>query len=249
MKTSNKALIAASLSLVFVGQASADVVLRNVSMDYRHEYRLRDRTHYDKLTLATQLPNDFSFAVETKFKTGGSNVKDKAYKDPVLNAVEMTLAKKYQFGNWTISPLFQPEFNSTRTEWKFGVSPWYKINDSWSVGGLYRLELTDYAHDSECTKVGTVCTTNKHRTVNRVDGYLRYRNGDLTTTYKIIFQHGDENLFAKKKNNYEQELQFNYALGDKKEWSPYISFGDINRSSQSSERQLRLRAGVAYTFK
>ncbi|MFE8146347.1 oligogalacturonate-specific porin KdgM family protein [Brenneria goodwinii] len=249
MEISNKAFIFSSLFLVSVGQASADVVLRNVSMDYRHEYRLRDRTHYDKLTLATQLPNNYSFAVETKFKTGGANVKDKAYNDPVLNAVEMTLAKKYQFGNWTISPLFQPEFNSTRTEWKFGVSPWYKINDSWSIGGLYRLELTDYAHDGKCTTVGTVCTTNKHRTVNRVDGYLRYSINDLTTTYKIIFQYGDENLFAKKKNNYEQELQFNYALGDKKEWSPYISFGDINRSSSSSERQLRLRAGVAYTFK
>lgn len=249
MKTSNKIFVAASLCLASVGQASADVVLRNVSMDYRHEYRLRDRTHYDKLTLATQLPNNFSFAVETKFKTGGSNVKDQAYKDPVLNAVEMTLAKKYQFGNWTISPLFQPEFNSTRTEWKVGVSPWYKFNDNWSAGGLYRLELTDYAHENECKKAGTACTTNKHRTVNRVDGYLRYRTGDLTTTYKIIFKHGDENLFNKKKNDYEQELQFNYAVGDKKEWSPYFSFGDINRSSKSSERQLRLRVGVAYTFK
>lgn len=240
-------LLCAATPLFTVGVATAnEIILRNVSFDYRHEYRLRDRTHYDKLTLSTQLPQNFSFAVETKFKTGGSDVKDKYYQDPVLNAVEMTLAKKYSFGNWTISPLFQPEFNSTRTEWKVGISPWYKINDSWSVGGLYRLELTDYAHGkSGCAN----CSGNKHRTVNRVDGYLRYNVDNLTTTYKLIYQHGDENLFAGEKYNYEQELQFNYALGDKREWSPYISFGDINRSSASSERQLRLRAGVAYTFK
>ncbi|MBS1204038.1 MAG: KdgM family transporter [Proteobacteria bacterium] len=239
--------LCASITLVSTGYATADdIILRNVSLDYRHEYRLRDRTHYDKLTLATQLPQDFSFAVETKFKTGGADIKDKYYEDPVLNAVEMTLAKKYSFGNWTISPLLQPEFNSTRTEWKVGISPWYKINERWSVGGLYRLELTDYAHDnSGCAN----CSTNRHRTVNRVDGYLRYNIANLTTTYKLIYQHGDENLFANKRYNYEQELQFNYALGDKREWSPYISFGDINRSSSSSERQLRLRAGIAYTFK
>ncbi len=82
-----------------------------------------------------------------------------------------------------------------------------------------------------------------------MDGYLRYNVANLTTTYKLIYQLGDENLYANKKYNYEQELQFNYALGDKREWSPYISFGDINRSSKSSERQLRLRAGIAYTFK
>lgn len=235
------------LSLLSIGYSTAnDIILRNVSVDYRHEYRIRDRTHYDKLSLATQLPKNFSFAVENKFKMGGSDVKDKYYSDPVLNAVEMTLAKKYSFGSLTISPLFQPEFNSTRTEWKVGVSPWYKINDSWSVGGLYRLELTDYAHDnSGCAN----CSTNRHRTVNRMDGYLRYNIANLTTTYKLIYQLGDENLFANKKYNYEQELQFNYALGDKKEWSPYASFGDINRSSKSTERQLRLRAGIAYTFK
>ncbi|WP_411571067.1 oligogalacturonate-specific porin KdgM family protein [Pectobacterium cacticida] len=250
MKTANKVFIAASLSLACLGQASADVVLRNVSMDYRHEYRLRDRTHYDKLSLATQLPNDFSFAVETKFKTGGSDPKDKYYNDTVLNAVEMTLAKKYYVGNWTITPLFQPEFNSSRTEWKVGVSPWYKINDSWSVGGLYRLELTDYAHDDRCNQAGRFyCSTDKHRTVNRVDGYLRYRWDNLSTTYKIIYKYGDAKMFSNQKYDYEQELQFNYALGAKREWSPYVSFGDIGRSSKSSERQLRLRAGVAYTFK
>ncbi len=57
------------LSLFSVGYASAaDVVLSNVSMDYRHEYRLRDRTHYDKLTLATQLPYDYSLQSKQNLK-------------------------------------------------------------------------------------------------------------------------------------------------------------------------------------
>lgn len=237
-----------SLAIVLtMGSAYAEqITLYNPSIDYRHEYRTRDRTHFDKLTLATKLPNNYSFAVETKFKTGGSSPQDKYYNDTVLNAVEMTLAKRYNFNKLSITPLFQPEFNSSRTEWKFGVSPWYTINENWAVGGLYRLELTDYAHDnSGCAN----CSLNKHRTVNRIDGYLRYNYGDLTTTYKLIYQLGDEILFNNKKYNYEQELQFNYALGQSKEWSPYFSFGDISRSASSSERQLRLRIGIAYTFK
>lgn len=247
MKKTHYKIITSGLPLFFIISASAaEIKLNAVTMDYRHEYRLRDRTHYDKLTLAAQLPANYSFAVETKFKTGGSNARDKFYTDPVLNAVEMTLAKKYSFGNWSISPLFQPEFNSTRTEWKVGVSPWYKFNDSWSIGGLYRLELTDYAHDNNsCAN----CSSNKHRTVNRFDAYFRYNWENLTTTYKIIYMHGDEDLFANKHSNYEQELQIDYALGEKREWRPYVTFGDIARYSNSSERQLRLRMGVAYTFK
>jgi len=46
--------------------------------------------------------------------------------------------------------------NSSRTEWNFGVAPWYKINDRWSVGGLYRLELTDYAHEDQCAPVALI---------------------------------------------------------------------------------------------
>lgn len=252
MKTSTKALLASALLLSAVSHAYAvdgTEDLTKVTLDYRHQYNVRDQLHYDRLLMATTLPDNYSFAVETKFKTGGANAVDKYYQDEVLNAVEMTLAKTYRVGNWKISPLFQPEFNSTRTEWKFGVSPWYTINDHWAIGGLYRLELTDYAHDSTCNTVGVVCTTNKHRTANRVDGYLRYSQDDWSATYKLIYTHADEKLFANKRYNYEQELQFNYALGDKKEWSPYITFGDINRSTKSSERQLRLRLGVAYTFK
>ncbi len=249
MKMNKKVLSAFCVlaPIVASNYATADeAVIKAVGFDYRHEYRVHDRTHYDKLTFAAQLPRDFMFAVETKFKTGGSTPKDKVYRDTVLNAVEMTLAKKYTFDDLSVSLLFQPEFNSTRTEWKVGVSPWYKFNDRWSLGGLYRLEVMDFAHDtSGCAN----CSTNKSRTSNRFDIYLRNRWGNLTTTYKYIHIFSDEVLYNNKKQNYEQELQFNYALGEKKEWSPYITFGDINTSSRSSKRQLRLRIGVGYTFK
>lgn len=135
MKKLASAFVRVILPVITVGPALADGnTSRKVSMDYRHEYRTRDMTHYDKLTLSTQLPANYFFAAETKFKTGGKNVKNKYYNDTVLNAVEMTLGKKIIIGNWTVSPIIQPEFNSTRTEWKFGVSPWYKINNRWSVG-------------------------------------------------------------------------------------------------------------------
>lgn len=249
MKIANKLLLAFSLLSIFLPQAEAEAV-KDVTIDYRHGYRLRDRTHYDKLALGASLPDNWAFNVETKFKTGGPDPKDKYYNDVVLNVVEMTLLKTFSYGNWTLSPFIQPEFSSVRTEWKFGVAPWYKINDSWSIGGLYRLELSDYAHDGQCGEAGhDYCSLDKHRTVNRFDVYFRYRWDDLTTTYKYIYMHGDDKLFANKNSNYEQELQFNYALGANREWNPYVTFADIGRSAYSSERQLRLRLGVAYTFK
>ncbi|MGR7213989.1 oligogalacturonate-specific porin KdgM family protein [Klebsiella aerogenes] len=243
------------LFLVLLGAsnvyADVNVPVKALTFDYRHEYKTRDRTHYDRLVMAAKLPSDWSFGVETKFRSGGHDTKDKAYQDPVLNAVEMTLAKSYYIGNWKLTAIFlQPEFNSQRTEWKTGISPWYTFNDHWAMGGLYRLELTDYAHDDDCISNGdTYCSTGKHKTVNRTDWYLRYTNGRFATTYKFIYKHGDKIMFANEHYDYEQEWQFGYAMGDKKEWSPYITFGDISRSSHSSERQFRLRVGVAYTFK
>lgn len=224
--------------------------IKALSLDYRHEYRTRDRTHYDKLNMSAKLPKDFNFSIETKYKTGTKDTKDKMYSDPVLNAVELTLSKAFYFDNFKISPLIQPEFNSERTEWKFGFSPWYTINSHWAIGGLYRLELTDYANDPDCGYNGDKsCSTDKHRTVNRGDFYIRYSYDRFSTTYKFVYKHGDAIMWGNKHYDYEQEWQFNYAIGDKKEWSPYFTLGDIGRSSRSTERQLRLRMGVVYTFK
>jgi hypothetical protein len=168
----------------------------------------------------------------------------------VLNVVEVTFLKSWYWGNWTLSPFIQPEFNSSRTEWKFGVAPWYKINDRWSVGGLYRLELTDYAHDDHCRTGGIdYCDTDRHRTANRFDLYLRNKTDRLTTTYKLVYKHADAKLFANKHVDYEQELQFDYALGNDRVWVPYVTFGDIGRSATSSERQLRLRTGILYIYR
>lgn len=229
---------------------SSAAALATATVDYRHEYRLRDRTHYDKLGLSTTLPDNMFLGVETKFKTGGADPKDKYYNDTVLNVVEVTFLKSYYWGNWTVSPFIQPEFNSSRTEWKFGVAPWYKFNDRWSLGGLYRLELTDYAHDDQCRTGGIdYCDTGRHRTANRFDLYLRNKSDRLTTTYKLVYKHADAKLFANKHDDYEQELQFDYALGNDRVWVPYVTFGDIGRSATSSERQLRLRTGILYIYR
>lgn len=229
---------------------SSAAALATATVDYRHEYRLRDRTHYDKLGLSTTLPDNMFLGVETKFKTGGANPKDKYYNDTVLNVVEVTFLKSYYWGNWTVSPFIQPEFNSSRTEWKFGVAPWYKFNNRWSLGGLYRLELTDYAHDNQCRTGGIdYCDTDRHRTANRFNLYLRNKSNRLTTTYKLVYKHADAKLFANKHDDYEQELQFDYALGNNRVWVPYVTFGDIGRSATSSERQLRLRTGILYIYR
>ena len=88
------------------------------------------------------------------------------------------------------------------------MAPWYKINDRGSVGGLYRHELTDYAHDDQCRTGGIdYCDTDRHRTANRFDLYLRNKTDGLTTTCKLVYKHVDAKLFANKHADYEQALQ------------------------------------------
>ncbi len=74
--------------------------------------------------------------VETKFKAGGADPKDKFYNDTVLNVVEVTFLKLYFWRNWTLSPFIQPEFNSALTEWKFGKRPSIKLTTS-SILAVY----------------------------------------------------------------------------------------------------------------
>lgn len=126
------------------------------------------------------------------------------------------------------------------------MAPWYKINDRWSVGGLYRLELTDYARANQCRTGGiNYCDTDRHRTANRFD-LLRNKTDRLTTPYKRVYKYADAKLFANKHDDYEQVLQFDYAPGNDRVRVPYVTFGDIGRSATSSERQLRLRTGILY---
>jgi len=85
---------------------SSAAALATATVDYRHEYRLRDRTHYDKLGLSTTLPDNMFLGVETKFKTGGADPKDKYYNDTVLNVVEVTFLKSYYWGTGQCRLLF-----------------------------------------------------------------------------------------------------------------------------------------------
>ena len=98
-----------SLALGVTLLCTSAAALATATVDYRHEYRLRDRTHYDKLGLSTTLPDNMFLGVETKFKTGGADPKDKYYNDTVLNVVEVTFLKSYYRGNWTLSPFIQPD--------------------------------------------------------------------------------------------------------------------------------------------
>jgi hypothetical protein len=221
-----------------------------VNFDYRHEYREQSRTHYDQLEVGTSLPDNWSFSIATKFKTGGTHTTDEFYKDPVLNAVEMSVGKKFKTGDWQITPLFQPEFNSQRTEWKLGVSPWYTINEQWSIGGLYRFEYTDYAYDSKCNTANHFyCGSIRDKIANRFDAYFKYRGDNYSIKYEYIYKRGNTTMYNNQHYDYEQALIYNYTMGSKKEWSPYLSLGDISVSSKTSQRQLRLRLGFVYAFK
>ena len=52
-------------------------------------------------------------------------------------------------------------------------------------------------------------------------------------------------MFDNDWNNYEQNIAMNYRMG---QWNPYIEFGDMAVNGTTDDRQLRVRAGIQYTF-
>ena len=215
------------------------------TIDYRHELRSEYSQNFDRICLIGAFENGVGFYVDSSFKSGSEGPgKDSEYKDGqwgdfVANATEMSLWWGYKIDGtgFTVTPGIITESTSAETAYK----PYLRLQYNTDFGLWFAVRPRyDYAR---------VDSTNPDKKTYRIDAWVGYSKGNFGINYNYthmwVADDTNRTLFDNKDSNYEQNIAMNYRMG---QWNPYIEFGDMAVSNATDDRQLRVRAGIQYTF-
>lgn len=220
------------------------------TLDYRHEVRSEYTQHFDRICVIGAFDNGVGFYVDSSFKSGSEGPTDARYNegqwgDFVTNATEMSLWWGYKIPGtgFTITPGLVTESTSGVTAYKPNLRLQY--NTDFGLWFAVRPRY-DYTRNDTYDKNGI---GNRDTKNYRIDAWLGYNYGNFGINYNYthmwVAESGDRKMYDNKDYNYEQNLAMNYRMG---QWNPYIEFGDMSVSPTSDKRQLRVRAGIQYTF-
>ena len=218
------------------------------TIDYRHEIRSEYTENFDRICLIGAFENGVGFYVDSSFKSGSERPGNPEYEegqwgDFVTNATEMSLWWGYKVAGtgFTITPGIITESVSNQTAYK----PYLRLQYNTDFGLWFAVRPRyDYARNDN--------TTGDFHTY-RIDAWVGYNQGNFGINYNYTYMKADSGdksngrgpMFDNDWNNYEQNIAMNYRMG---QWNPYIEFGDMAVSGTTDDRQLRVRAGIQYTF-
>ncbi|WP_425298858.1 oligogalacturonate-specific porin KdgM family protein [Pseudomonas duriflava] len=214
-------------------------------INYRHQYIDDAQLHSDRVLLGIRLENGLGFEGELKYKTGGSR-KNVAFDNTVGDGHEFTADYRYSLSpQWTIAPFIGLVAVENATTYRAGTRLGYKINNQFTVSGRYRYEYRKLDRDQIDPDVADRAKQDQH--VHRFDTWLGYTPGGAWSyEYNYVFFKADYTRYNGKKTDYEQNLAFKYKWD--KRWQPYFEVGDIKVNATESDRQMRFRVGVHYSF-
>lgn len=222
-----------------------------ITVDYRHEYRTEYGENFDRICFIGALDNGVGFYVDSSVKSGSERpnaAKDTTpdgyekgqWGDFAANAVEMSLWYGYKIGNFTITPGI-----ITETAGQTAYKPYLRLQYNTDFGLWFAVRPRyDYARNDD--------NKGDYKTA-RIDAWVGYSHGNFGVNYNYthMWALNDEAdgstrlMYDGKDNNYEQNLAFNYRMG---QWNPYFEIGDMSVAGNRDDRQLRFRAGIQYTF-
>lgn len=214
------------------------------TLDYRHEIRSEYSQNFDRICIIGAFDNGIGFYVDSSFKSGSEGPDSPEYHDGqwgdfVTNATEMSIWYGYKIGNtgFTITPGLVTESTGATTGYKPNLR--FQYNTDFGLWFAIRPRYDYWRYDNDKPDQKNA----------RVDAWVGYSAGNFginyNYTYMWVADNSDRVMFDNKDHNYEQNLAMNYRMG---QWNPYIEFGDMGVSGTSDKRQLRVRAGIQYTF-
>ncbi|MGY5449529.1 oligogalacturonate-specific porin KdgM family protein [Agarivorans sp. MS3-6] len=226
MKPNSLVLLVASLGFVSANAAAT-------SVDFRHEYKSDTKQHASRVKMAHTFDNNFALALELKFK----GEEGKFMEDLQSNGSEIDLGYRYKINDqWALIPGMPIEFSDAGTTYKPQLRLTYTPENlsGFSLSGRYRLDIKP----SE--------DINKYR--HRYTANIAYKYQQWAFGLEGNYYYSDNPeylLFDNGRTNYENNFTVHYSMGD---WTPWLEFGDVSVSSNSSQRELRSRIGLRYSF-
>jgi hypothetical protein len=207
-----------------------------LELKYEHKYEDISKEHTDEF----EITHDFEsgIGIGTKFKfhpveqsNGNSGnffdrrkISDKEFK---IN-YNQDITERF-----SIEPGMSFTIKDDEEKYKPSIKLKYRLFDKTKLSLRYRKEISD-RHKKATKKV------------DRVEGKISQKIGKLELEYTLTWYHGNENLYNKKRDNTEHEVEVGYQLT--KHFSPYIGVKNEAVSKSSSERQTEYIVGMTYKF-
>ena len=203
------------------------------SLDFRQEYKSGTDQHASRVKMGHTFDSNFSVSLELKFKGADGEF----MQDLQSNGSELDLGYRIKLNDqWTLIPGMPIEFGTSGATYKPQLRLTYtpKSIEGLSLSGRYRLHV----------KPGEDIKRLRHRyTVNI--GY-KYQNWSFGFEGNYYYADNDDYLlYNDNRTNYENNLTAHYKIGN---WTPWVEFGDVSVSDDSSQRELRSRIGIRYSF-
>ncbi|KHT65574.1 porin [Photobacterium gaetbulicola] len=198
-------------------------------LDYRQEYKHDQELWASKIKLGAGVGKHY-FGVE-------SQQKGHIFDDWKANVSEFEYGYRHTINeNWRVIPATLVTFTNSGVTYKPQVQVQYLFDSGVVTKLRYRHQFKDLVEkDNQQTS---------QVTANLAYNYNAFQFELSGNYWKSL---DDIDMFNNKDSNWDANFKLGYR---EKDWSlrPYLELGNISVSSDSSDRQLRSRVGITYSF-
>lgn len=218
--------IVSTTVLTLVASASVSAA----SLDFRQEYKHESETYASRVKLGAGVGNMY-FGVEAMQK-------GKPFSEWESKGNEFDFGYKYKIDDsWTLIPGMPITFFPGHVTYKPQLRAQYSFDSGVVTKLRYRHEFRNFSDDRSAEQKSKI-TANLDYKYNGFQFGLE-ANYEKGLDDQVLFDNGDTNWDALFKLGYK---------GEDWSWRPYVEFANVSVSSSSSDRQLRSRIGITYSF-
>ena len=218
--------IVSTTVLTLVASASVSAA----SLDFRQEYKHESETYASRVKLGAGVGNMY-FGVEAMQQ-------GKPFSEWESKGNEFDFGYKYKIDdNWMLIPGMPITFFPGHVTYKPQLRAQYSFDSGVVTKLRYRHEFRNFSDDRSAEQKSKV-TANLDYKYNGFQFGLE-ANYEKGLDDQVFFDNGDTNWDALFKLGYK---------GEDWSWRPYVEFANVSVSSSSSDRQLRSRIGITYSF-
>lgn len=213
-------------------------------IDYRHEYLDDSRTHADRVEFGTFFSNGIGLMGEIRYNS------DEGAKDTFdpsqfgTNGAGFSVVYRFKplsDKKFWLEPMFWLDTTAYWSTYEYGLTAGYDFSKEWKVSGRFRYDMDKATQKS-------LDYGNDDRNNRRYDLWIDYRPDTSNFQYQLnlVYYNNGYLTWNNDHYNYTASFKVGYKFGS---WVPYVSVADYKGVDKtSSNRQLRWRTGISYTF-
>lgn len=210
------------------------------TVEYRHEYRDGSKKQNDRFKVFLDTGEKIGFEFDARY----GNKDDKAFDAIYLSGSELNV---FYYTNITSKTIFLTgnsfDFSPGGVVYVPFIRLNYNFDNGFRINGRYKWKIWDYGMEGDNHK-------NYHSKIQQFDTFVGYKSEYFDFEYELdLFMEMASNAlpqYNNKKWDYENNLRFLYNAN--KNWRPFIEIGDVRQNRYNSERQIRYRIGLKYTW-